>query len=152
MSNPAASPGLYWSIKRSFAAYVARLPDGHFSFENGAELAAGDRLRFPLRDDASQPLAFAFTGAARFSGHFGLLSVRVADPVVTLNPSRADGILSIAVGTARQPLVHFAYQRYSPTARAPIWGRNVTLAAESVDLFGGNYGEGDRFDEFLIIL
>lgn len=97
-------------------------------------------------------MEFAFTGAARFSGHFGLLSVCVADPVIVLDPSGAGGTLSIPMGATRQPLARFACQRCSPTARVPIWGRNVTLAAESVDLFGGSYSEGDRFDEFLIIL
>ena len=90
---------MYWSIRRSFAAYVARLPDGHVTLDDGASLASGDRLLFPACGESSLT-EFAFAGAVRFSGHVGLLSVKLANPRISLDPATETGMLSTLVGEA----------------------------------------------------
>ncbi|MFV3077622.1 HtaA domain-containing protein [Niveispirillum fermenti] len=143
-----AQAGLLWSIKRSFAAYVARLPDGRLSLDDGVRPADGDQLYFAL-DAGAHDLSFA--GAVRFTGHFGMLSVTIAAPSLLLDAPELRGTMLAGLGGAeRRPLVHFRC-RYSDDAMRLLAG-DVRLAADAVALFGGTYGEGECFDDFEVLM
>ncbi len=55
--------GLLWGIKRSFVAYVRRMPDGQGSIHDGAVPLGEDTILFPVADSpAGEPTGSAPTG------------------------------------------------------------------------------------------
>lgn len=142
-----ADAGLLWSIKRSFAAYVARLPDGRLSLDDGARPADGDRLFFALPAEAQD---LSFGGVVRFTGHFGMLSVTIARPSLILDTRAQRGTMLAEAGAGPQPLVHFQYRLSDDGAR--LLACDVRLSVKSVALFGDTYGEGESFDDFEVVL
>jgi hypothetical protein len=140
--------GLLWPIRRSFARYIATLSDGRLALSDGIELAQDDCLFFPSLAAQSLRGELAFKGVAHFSGHVGLLSVRIARPRLLVHPDARTGTLWVNDSV----LATFAYRHVAARDRAAIEGCNVRLAPQGVALFGGHYSEGDALDDFTVLL
>jgi hypothetical protein len=158
------APGLRWSIKYPFLVYIASMADGRCSVTDGASIVEGpehDQFLFePVAEVVSgSSVELSFRGEVRFSGHHGMLYVRIADPVVRLG--RNGAVLSTLVreATAAQPdrldLVRCTVP--GPPTPVPVsrevvprhtWlGRDVRLTAAGSDVFGGVYPVGEQFDD-----
>lgn len=155
------APGLRWGIKASFVDYVRRMPDGKGSVGNGAvPIGAGeifysyDAAASTTDDDGRQ--VWAFRGDVRFSGHFGMLFVRIAHPRLEVDGSRS--VLTIEDPEAREdaprvPLVTARLQQVPSEDGAVVWGADeVALTAEGVALFNEVYAEGEPFEPLVVQL
>jgi hypothetical protein len=86
--------GLRWALKRSFLDYIARAPGGAGSLSDGAvatelkEIVFGPDLRDP--PEATEGIFLAFRGTVTFTGHFGMLFVRISNPWVTIQEERGE--------------------------------------------------------------
>ena len=153
--------GLLWGIKRSFIAYVRRMPDGQGSIHDGAVPLGEDTILFPPVPDAGPAAAgadrtWAFRGDVRFRGHGGMLFVRVAAPLITV---RGDvGELSIEDPYARPegdrvPLVTLRLEPGPAPEGATVWlGSDVRLTEAGSVLFNDVYQPGEPFEQLSVIL
>ena len=149
----AANHGLSWSIKRSFARYVAGLVDGRIRVSDDVLPTEDDRLFFPaLAMPDNGPRTLNFGGMAEFSGHFGMLRVLIAQPLLVLDEDGLSGTILIGEPTARRPLVRCKCTHEKQAGTHAIHGGNVTLCDESTPLFGGSYVVGEPFDDFTILI
>jgi hypothetical protein len=154
--------GLHWGIKKSFLDYVARMPDGRGIFRDGATLADGSIAVFEPDVEAEQPeaadadLFLAFHGDIHFSGHFGMLNVRIADPWITMRGSQAEmTVLDPYHPEAgpRLPLVRFTLESRKTEDDMRIWlGTEVHLTQEATGLFNDVYRVGEQFESIAILL
>ncbi|MDT8911926.1 HtaA domain-containing protein [Amycolatopsis sp. PS_44_ISF1] len=154
----AAAPPIHclrWAVKSSFLGYVARMPDGRAYLGRGAAVNDRNELLFPLdADAAAEPgLKFAFGGDVRFSGHYGLLFVQIAEPRVYLREGAAE--LTVVDPESKEPqrlrLATFTLTGPETADGLDHWhATDVRLAPESVDLFGGSYQPGEPLEELTI--
>lgn len=153
--------GLLWGIKRSFVAYVRRMPDGQGSIHDGAVPLGGDTILFPVGEGSAASggdaeRTWAFRGDVRFRGHAGMLFVRVAAPLVTVRGDRAE--LSIEdpyarPEAARVPLVTLRLAPGPAPDGAEVWlGSDVRLTEAGAELFNDVYEAGEPFEQLSIIL
>ena len=149
--------GLLWGIKRSFVAYVRRMPDGQGSIHDGAVPLGEDTILFPAAGGTSADGdTFTFRGDVRFRGHGGMLFVRVAAPVITVRGDRAE--LSIEDPYARAdaervPLVTLQLEPGPAPEGAQVWlGSNVRLTEAGAVLFNDVYQPGEEFEQLSVIL
>jgi Htaa len=152
--------GLAWAIKRSFVAYVRRMPDGQGSISDGATVLGEDTILFPLDggpaggDDADR--SWAFRGDVRFKGHAGMLFVRVAAPLITLRGGQAE--LSIEdpyarPGAERVPLVTLQLEPGPAPEGAEVWlGSDARLTEAGSTLFNDVYPPGEPFERLSLIV
>lgn len=154
------APGLRWAIKRSFVNYVFRMPDGGGWATDGASAVEGNVLVYELvgceaTDTGGQ--RWAFRGDVRFSGHGGVLFVRIADPVLTivgnnatlsvLDPYQENG------NGARIDLVTVELSLVETADGLMTWtGDPVRLTAAGVKVFNDVYAEGDLFEPLVVHL
>lgn len=157
MSADSTTPGLHWSIKRSFVLYVARIADGEILGSPG--LAMADAATFVWAPAAPSPTAdldddairMGFTGAVLFGAHGGALSFRVADPQIEIRPDRSVLFVTGESGGAI-PFVTFAATSDTAQAGPTVWhGADVRLTEEALPLFAGYYGAGESFDDLSIV-
>jgi hypothetical protein len=149
--------GLRWGLKASFIDYVRRMPDGKGSVGDGA-VPVGDGELFYEYDAAASTAGevLAFRGDVRFSGHFGMLFVRVAHPRIELDGSTAT--LTIADPEARPdaprvPLVTGTLRHLDSQGEVEVWGSDdVVLTAAGVELFNEVYAEGEPFEPLVVQL
>lgn len=153
--------GLLWGIKRSFVAYVRRMPDGQGSIHDGAQLIGEDTIHFPAVEQLEPApegadRRWTFGGDVRFRGHAGMLFVRVAAPVITVRGDRAD--LSIDDPYARPdadrvPLVTLRLQPGPAPEGAQVWlGSDVQLTEAGAVLFNEVYQPGEPFEQLSVLL
>ena len=164
--------GLLWGIKRSFIAYVRRMPDGQGSVHDGAVPLGEDTILFPVADspgtagalDGTAGAAAAggadrtwrFRGDVRFRGHGGMLFVRVAAPLVTVRGEEAE--LSIEDPYARPdgervPLVTLRLAPGPAPEGAQVWlGSDVRLTEAGAELFNDVYPPGEPFEQLSVVL
>ena len=151
--------GLLWGIKRSFVAYVRRMPDGRGSIHDGAAPLGEDTLLFPVAEPpatADGARIWTFRGDVRFAGHAGMLFVRIAAPVLTVRDGQ--GELSIAdpydrPGAARVPLVTVGLQPGPAPEGAEVWlGSDVRLTEAGAELFNDVYQPGEPFEDLSVVL
>lgn len=152
-----AAPGLYWSIKRTFIAYVLRMADGQVMGSPGVTVVDSGTFVFaPAEEppDSTEPGLAAFRGELRLQAHNGALGVRIANPRVLLvdaSNERAVVVIDDPEGSSRTvPLVTFAASA-DPEVEGRWTGTDVRLTVEAVPLFGGYYGEGEVFDDLVIV-
>lgn len=154
--------GLRWGLKRSFIDYVRRMPDGRGTVGDGA-IPVGPGDLFYEHDAARStervsggPWVLAFRGDVRFSGHYGMLFVRVAHPWLEMDGGA--GVLTIEDPGARDgaPRVRLAtatLRRLGDRDGTELWGSDdVALTAEGVELFNDVYAEGEPFEPLLVQL
>jgi hypothetical protein len=147
--------GLRWGIKASFIDYVRRMPDGKGSVGDGAVPVGTGDLFYEYDAEASTADAvLAFRGDVRFSGHFGMLFVRIANPRLELDGSSA--VLTIDDPDARAdaprvPLVTARMQHVGTRDGTQVWGSDdVALTAEGVALFNEVYPAGEPFEPLVV--
>lgn len=148
------SVGLTWGIKQSFVAYVRGTPGARGSATDGAALVGGDRFHFPADPAVSAGAAggrlLTFRGDVRFSGHGGLLYVRIAHPWLRI----ADGSGELTVedlyetpGAERILLATMRLTRLPASPGLETWyGTDVVLSPAGTGLFDDVYGPGEPFD------
>jgi hypothetical protein len=154
--------GLRWGIKSSFIDYVRRMPDGKGSVGDGAVPVGTGDLFYAYDAEASTQTddarVIAFRGDVRFSGHMGMLFVRIAHPRLEIRGE--DAVLTIEDPEARPdgprvPLVRATMVRLDapPGSGAEIWGaEKVVLTSEGVELFNEVYAEGEPFEPLVVQL
>ena len=153
-----ADPGLYWSIKRTFISYVLRIADGQVMGSPGVTVVdAGTFVFAPAEEapDAAAPGLMAFRGELRLQAHNGALGVRIANPRVLLAGDASDERAAVVIddpeGASRGvPLVTFLAAA-DPAVEGRWTGTDVRLTVEAVPLFGGYYGEGEVFDDLVMV-
>lgn len=154
-----SDPGLYWPIKRSFVMYVLRIADGQVSGSPDVAVVDGGTFVFASSDDTTDPDVHAFRGELRLQAHNGELFVRVANPRVELaGDGRSQIVIDHPDGASRAvPLVTFVATAASGEdalgegGPAHWTGSDVRLCVEAVPLFGGYYGEGEAFDDLVMV-
>ena len=151
--------GLYWTIKRSFVSYVASTADGSHSMSEEVEVDDTGTFLFPLARAEQDGTAWTlrFTGDVRFSGHFGMLFVAIADPWLTASAG-GRGELSIADVAVPAGAARIVIASIEPAGPLPYAGHLVwppltpELSSEGAELFGGAYPEGQALDPLRIAI
>lgn len=161
LSAPAPQPGLRWAIKRSFLSYLARVPDGRMSATDGATLTDEGEVVWDVAPDLAAAVppgadqVLTFSGDLRFSGHGGLLFVRVADPHIVL--SGDTGELSIVetfsqVEGSRLLLVTFRVAHRSYVAGCEVLSADeVRLTDDGTEVFNMVYPAAEPFEPFTVL-
>lgn len=143
--------GLRWGIKTSFIEYVRRMPDGQAAVGDGAVPLGTHEVFFTLDPDlAPTPTTWAFRGDLRFTGHYGMLFVRIARPWLLLETSSATLTIETADG-GRAELVTATLERVDVRSGTEIWaGTDVKLAEAGVALFNDVYEAGEPFEPLVV--
>lgn len=143
---------LTWGVKESFVRYIFMMAGGQAELTDDADFTRDGQGEYPF--DASADRAdgvIRFRGAIRYSGHGGMLSLRICDP--WLVPT-GDGVdLTMADPSApgaRVTLAHarIDYRTDDPSALVCV-GTDVVLADEAWGLFNGTYPAGTEMDPFV---
>lgn len=151
--------GMRWGIKESFVEYVRRMPDGRGSVSSGAIPVGTGDLFYEYDTQASGAATdgrtiWAFRGDVQFTGHFGMLFVRVARPHLELSDGTA--LLTIEdpqgrEGAPRIRLVTATLEHVATREGTEVWrSDDVALTAEGVALFNNVYAEGERFERIVV--
>jgi hypothetical protein len=153
--TPAVTPApgtLTWGVKTTFREYILGTTARGTITTSGGAGAIGAGYWFPqsgvsLSTDGLGSVAYR--GGLSFSGHNGLLSLRVADPVVRLTSS-SSGTLSVVTTSGR---VDFATLNLAAGSRTVASDGSVsytsvpaTLTAVGAAGFAGFYGAGETLD------
>lgn len=142
--------GLRWGVKASFIQYVRGMPDGRAAVGDGAVPVGTDEIFFTLDPAAASAATWAFRGDLRFTGHYGMLFVRIARPWLVVEGGSATMTIE-AGGGAREALVTTSLERVDLRAGTEIWvGADVRLAAAGVPLFNDVYAEGEPFEPLVL--
>lgn len=156
--------GLRWGIKRSFIDYVGRMPDGKGSVGGGAipvgvneVLYAPDTTGRRPGTDGDEERFWSFLGDVRFSGHFGMLFVRVAGPTVTMRGAEAELTVEDPFqeneSSERLLLATLRLEQQAAPDGMEIWnGSDVQLAETGTELFNNVYPPGEPFEPLTLTL
>jgi hypothetical protein len=123
-----------------------------YDAEASAGAPAGSGPDGVATSESARVLAFA--GDVRFTGHFGMLFVRIARPwlevegdVVTVTVEDPHG----AAGAPRVPLVTARLERLpDQDGTALLLGHDVRLTESAVDVFNEVYPAGEAFEDFAV--
>jgi hypothetical protein len=134
---------LIWGVKQSFRGYV-EATGGTIEAHGGAERTADGAFAFPAAADSTLALGAdgqfegtgKFTGEAQFEAHGGMLSVRLADPVVEIGDAGA----VLTLDDPRTGRVEIA--KLDLAAAATEAGEVAAPAALSMD---GSYALGGHY-------
>lgn len=143
--------GLIWGIKDSFLAYLGRMPDLRSSVTDGAMVTPAGGYYFPFLsgdryDAAAGQGELEFGGDVRFSGHHGMLFVRLAEPWVSFDGDRATLSVVTSATTGRVSLLDLAAGAWSEHYGARAWPNvPTTLRPEGLELFNEVYPAGEPF-------
>jgi len=153
--------GLRWALKRSFLDYIARAPGGRGSLSDGA--TATELKEIVFEPDLRNPPAparggtfRAFRGTVTFSGHFGMLLVRIANPWITIQEEH--GELTVLdpfqrEGDARLRLATFDIDGHTIADGFEHWtAADVWLAPEGCMLFNDVYPAAEPLEPLTIIV
>lgn len=147
--------GLTWGIKRSFINYISRLPDGAVTAQEGAGIIEGSFFRFEPDGGSFDPSTdsdvLKFRGQVRLSGHYGMLSLFIADPWIEFTDGSA--VLSIVdVGgwpdrSKRIPLLALPSTRPVSDGSALVLPETrALLSPEGAGIFNDQYQAGTEMD------
>lgn len=144
----ADSVGLAWSVKSSFVNYVENLSDGRVEVSAGSERREDGTFFFPLSmTRIAGPGEFRFDGSVRFVGHFGMISLLIANPHIVQLPDR---VVLMIDGDGDGPPYVFVTLSDPLEQGDGIRYRGVTLTREGADLFFDNYRSGAHFDPLTV--
>lgn len=150
---PTPAPGtLVWGVKSSFRDYiVGSIARGTIATSGGAG-TRGSAFWFPQSGVSLSEAGIgsvAYRGTVAFSGHSGVLSVRVGDPVVRIT-SATSGVLSVVTASGR---VDFATLDLDAGTRSvaadgaiTYSGVPATLTSAGATGFAGYYSAGESLD------
>lgn len=147
--------GLRWGIKTTFIEYLRRMPDGRGSVGDGAVPVGTNEIFFefdPTVEPEVEPgqTAWAFRGDVRFTGHYGMLFVRIAQPWLVVDSGSAT-LTIIGPDDIRVPLVTASLESGGGRSETAIWiSSDVRLTAAGVPLFNDVYQEGEPFDHLVV--
>ncbi|SFU01275.1 Htaa protein [Geodermatophilus amargosae] len=153
--------GLRWGIKGSFLEYVQRMPDGKGWLGDGAVAVGTNEILFPPERTGWRPSPdgvpdrfWAFRGDVRFSGHHGMLFVRLAFPVLTLRGEHAELTVTPLEDTEsaeRLTLVTLSLAQQPSLEGIEIWhGTDVRLTGTGAELFNDVYPLGAEFEPLTV--
>lgn len=153
--------GLHWGVKGSFMDYIAAMSDSRATAVDGATPTSSNVLVFepaiqppPKPEDAD--LLLSFRGDVRFSGHGGLLFVRIADPWIAVHRGR--GVLTVLDPhqpdeKPRLPLARLTLEPQPESDGIQIWlGQDVRLTEEGTGLFNDVYPAGETLEPLAVFL
>ncbi|GAB3161995.1 hypothetical protein GCM10027059_13600 [Myceligenerans halotolerans] len=151
-----------WGVKASFRAYITGTAHGSVSLEGGVTQNTDGTYRWPSSassfDAATGETVVTTTGAVHFTGHDGVLDLRIADLEARVT---ADGTATLiaavtsnrttgeTVDYGRVDLATLDATRGDRTVGAGTldWtGIPATLTATGAEAFGGFYGAGTVLD------
>lgn len=144
--------GLAWGVKSSFVRYVSSM-GGAEELEDGAVLTRDGEYYFGLADQTGfDPEArlgvLQFRGTVHFSGHAGLLDVRIVDPRITMTSEGA--VMSVETGAgpaSRIDLVALVPGDPVQIGEVLLWrGVPTWLASAATPLFNDAYRPGEMLD------
>jgi hypothetical protein len=163
VTPPELAFGLRWGIKGSFVEYVRRMPDGKGWVGDGAVpiseheiLYAPERAGWRPTTEGDGERFWAFRGDVRFSGHAGMLFVRVAAPVLTVRGVAAE--LTVAAPSdadraERIPLVTLHLEQQPAPEGVELWqGTEVRLTKAGTELFDDVYPSGESFEPLTVTM
>lgn len=135
--------GLAWSVMSRFIDYIRAMGDGVIELTDGASELDG-RFMFPLGafDREAGGEVYRFRGGVRFSGHYGMLDLRVEDPWIRLMDGGA--VLSIRDVDSDDGRLELA--RGSASVESEWIDVALSLTAEGSELFFGRYARGQSLD------
>jgi hypothetical protein len=147
--------GLIWGIKRSFISYISRLPDGAVTAQEGAGIVDGSFFRFEPDggsfDPSTESGVLKFRGQVRLSGHYGMLSLFIADPWMEF--TEGSGVLSIVDvdgwpnRSSRIPLLALpSTQPVSDGSGLVLSETRALLSPEGAGIFNDQYQAGTEMD------
>ena len=157
-TEPAAAPtlvhGLRWGLKASFVDYVRRMPDGRGSVGDGALPVGQGDLFFEFDGPLDESRGWSFRGDVRFSGHMGMLFVRIARPQVTLSGDTFTLSVEDPAGVEDAPrllLVTGTIRRVESPSGTDVWlSEDVRLTAAGAEVFNDAYAEGEPFEPIIV--
>jgi hypothetical protein len=152
-----------WGIKSSFVGYDGRMPDGRSVFEAGVRPLDDGRIVFPpLRSgrrttqDNAEERFWEFGGSVTFTGHFGMLQVRIASPTIAVRYGIGEMTVADPFATeGGEPLVlaNLTLQAQPAPPGLLIWTSNeVRMAPQVSELFNDVYQAGEPFDPLTLLL
>ncbi|GAA2031843.1 hypothetical protein GCM10009720_10120 [Yaniella flava] len=136
--------GLAWGVHEPFRDYINRMSDGHMYALEGAELLETEETFFPLDTQRTSADALRFIGSLQFTGHHGMLAVRIQQPWL----QQVDDMTALTITdpfeeNARMPMVHVELGNDS--------AGSTQLMEEGADVFMGNYRTNTAFDPVRIV-
>lgn len=158
----AVKPGLTWNVKDSFVAYVEALDDG---VAEALDPASRSETGFffpsaPTPQEAADPdgsgSVLQFLGAARLTGHWGMLDVELRNPRIELDGPR--GTLSIRERGGRDPektlpLADLELVRRSDAGDGSVrLELSASLTGQGSLLLGGQYAPGQALSPIHVCL
>jgi hypothetical protein len=158
---PGTAFGLFWSIKRSFVAYIKGMPDGQIALSEGARLGDDLGIVFPplqsahrLSQEGSTERVWDFGGSVYFRGHFGLLSVHIAFPSLHLYDDVGGLTIAHPNGTGdRLTLADITLAAQPAPPGTHRWdSTQVRLNDQAIGLFGNSYAANQPLDQFTLLL
>jgi hypothetical protein len=147
--------GLIWGIKRSFVSYISRLPDGSVAAEDGAAIVDGSFFRFEPDGGTYDPLTTAgnlkFRGQVQLRGHYGMLSVLLADPWIEFdNGAAVVSIVDVRYWPDRDKRIPLLQLRSAGLvaigAGYSVQETPALLTAEGAEIFNDQYQAGTAMD------
>lgn len=146
--------GLRWGLKASFIDYVRRMPDGRGAVGDGAVPVGEADLFFELDHPLDGRTGWKFRGDVRFTGHFGMLFIRIARPQLDLDGDTLVLTIEDPAGdpeAPRIPLVTGTLRHVDAQDATAIWvSEDVNLTAAGVELFNDVYAEGEPFASLVL--
>ncbi|WP_447913628.1 HtaA domain-containing protein [Microbacterium phyllosphaerae] len=134
---------LTWGFKTSFIRYVERDPHGRIHLDNGAT-RAGDRFTFPGASSPRGGEELRFAGTVAFVAHYGMLSLRFEDPLISRSGSSASlSVTDTEISTGRRTILALEGSRTSDDV---ITFESAVLTADGAELFLDSYPAGTPFE------
>lgn len=136
--------GLAWGMHAAFRQYIQRISDGEMLVYDQASMLDSGEAFFPAVDENTETGVLRFAGTLHFSGHRGMLVVKIEAP--WLQQGDDTTVLTVAdpfESGGRMPCVTVDLQT---DGTRPTW-----LTEEGADLFMGNYLPHVAFDPVRIV-
>lgn len=161
MNHPAdratvETTGLAWAVRASFRRYLHRIALGAETLDGSAGMLPDMRVYFPvapdpvLLDEDDVRIDARFRGGVRFTGHGGMIDVRVGD--FELCVRNGSGVLRTAHAGQPLDLVGVEVEGRWHDAGIATFRLSSTLLPAAVGLFDDVYPAGTPFDDLEVRL
>jgi Htaa len=153
--HTASVGALSWGIKASFRDYLSRQADFSLNLDGGADIGAGNTVRFPL---AARPpvedIVWSARGHAVYRAHGGMMRLSLRDPRVV--QAGSDLVLAFDFGSGAEgsPSSHFGVARLveRPSADPTTRTYQAFLLPEATGLFNDMYDADSELDDVTVVL
>lgn len=155
---------LTWGVKESFRTYVTGpIAGGTITASDGATLPSGQSgaATFALAAgqsfDPDNPGELAFAGTVFFSGHEGILEVKISDPVIDFGTNSLKATVSSRPfrGMTQQEMVDYGQMTIATLSgldlavdgdNVSVTANGAVLTSDGVPAFAGFYAAGTSVD------